>query len=86
MRSPKTMAFRIRYVHPYSRKWLSRFKEVGLTQYPSEDHLDALAEETQPQNALEKLGFSPFCCGSTQCITSIKKLFGNMKTPEISQH
>ena len=44
---------------PYSRKWLSRFKEVGLTHYPSEDHLDALAEETQPQCSLDDLGFHP---------------------------
>ena len=45
---------------PYSRKWLSRFKEVGLTHYLSEDYLDALAEETQPQCTLEELGvFTP---------------------------
>ena len=44
---------------PYSRKWLSRIKEVGLTHYPSEDLLDALAEEMQPQCSLQELGFHP---------------------------
>lgn len=44
---------------PYSRKWLKRFAEEGISHYPSEDHLDQLATVEQPQLSLEDLGFEP---------------------------
>lgn len=44
---------------PYSRKWLKRFAEQGISHYPSETHLDQLAPVEQPQLSLEDLGFSP---------------------------
>ena len=44
---------------PYSRKWLTRFREEGIAHFASEDHLNAFAQIEQPQNSLEKLGFSP---------------------------
>ncbi|MGB1449857.1 MAG: cryptochrome/photolyase family protein [Flavobacteriaceae bacterium] len=44
---------------PYSRKWIKRFTEEGITHYPSEDHLDQLAAVEQPQLSLEELGFQP---------------------------
>ena len=44
---------------PYSRKWLTRFREEGIAHFASEDHLNAFAQIEQPQNSLEELGFSP---------------------------
>ena len=44
---------------PYSRKWLRRFAEEGISHYPSEAHLDQLAPVEQPQLSLEDLGFTP---------------------------
>ena len=44
---------------PYSRRWLKKFEEEGLTFYPSENHLDQLAPVMQQQLSLNELGFSP---------------------------
>ena len=44
---------------PYSRRWLKKFEEEGLTFYPSENHLDQLAPVMQQQLSLGELGFSP---------------------------
>ena len=44
---------------PYSRKWLKRFAEEGISHYPSENHLDQLAAVEQPQLSLKDLGFEP---------------------------
>lgn len=44
---------------PYSRKWLKRFDQEGLQHYPSENHLNQLAEVSQPEVSLQELGFEP---------------------------
>ncbi|MGB2172136.1 MAG: cryptochrome/photolyase family protein [Flavobacteriaceae bacterium] len=44
---------------PYSRKWLKRFDQEGLQYYPSENHLNQLAEVFQPEVSLQELGFEP---------------------------
>lgn len=44
---------------PYSRKWISHFKEEGVTHFPSEEHLDKLANIEQPQLSLLDLDFNP---------------------------
>ena len=44
---------------PYSRRWLRRFAEEGISHYPSENHLDQLAAVEQPQLSLKDLGFEP---------------------------
>ena len=43
---------------PYSRKWMTKFSEEGIKQYPSEDHLDNLYNEKPlPQISLDEMGF-----------------------------
>jgi deoxyribodipyrimidine photo-lyase len=44
---------------PYSRKWLEHFAKTSLTQYPSENHLDKLAQLSLPKLDLKDLGFTP---------------------------
>ena len=44
---------------PYSRRWLRRFEQEGITHFPSEDHLNNLAAIKQPTIELHELGFSP---------------------------
>ncbi len=44
---------------PYSRKWLKRFEDEGISHFPSEAHLDQLAPIEQPQLSLKDLGFEP---------------------------
>ena len=43
---------------PYSRKWMTKFSEEGIKQYPSEDHLENLYNEKPlPQISLDEMGF-----------------------------
>ena len=43
---------------PYSRKWMTKFSEEGIKQYPSEDHLNNLYNEKPlPQISLDEMGF-----------------------------
>jgi deoxyribodipyrimidine photo-lyase len=44
---------------PYSRKWLEHFSNTTLTHYPSENHLDQLAQLSLPRLDLNDLGFTP---------------------------
>ena len=44
---------------PFSRKWMSLFSEKSTSEFPSEEHLDQLAEVFQPKLELNDLGFSP---------------------------
>ncbi len=51
---------------PFSRKWLSHFTANSTTAYPSEDHMDQLAEVDQPKLILKDLGFSPSSVSSPE--------------------
>ena len=43
---------------PYSRKWMTKFSEEGIKQYPSEDHLDNLYNEKPLLKiSLDEMGF-----------------------------
>jgi deoxyribodipyrimidine photo-lyase len=44
---------------PYSKKWLALMNSEGIPSFPSENHLDNLAQLKQPQLTLEELGFEP---------------------------
>ncbi len=44
---------------PYSRKWLARFEKEGISNAPSEKHLDALLPGHKELHSLAELGFEP---------------------------
>ena len=44
---------------PYKKKWLARLEEYGLEQYPSEKHLDQLAQvDSETMISLEQMNFT----------------------------